>query len=324
MASRQRRRSARTIAAAAMTAQSTPSLPSQVTALTAVTSADWPAIRLFSWPAAPWSADSSGGHCKRTRMSTIVKTAAEPMTAVSGVICRRVRSGMRSDMNGTVPTPRALTPAGVGLASEPALGGGPATGCVGEAMPGFVLPGPRVDVRRAADAVLHAPAGFLDHPSIEPCAGHDGEVLAVHRTGVQQPALPAQPYPHRLGQVGGDPQVPREQIRRAGRQDRQHSLRPGHGVDAALDRPVAAPDEYHLSAVRQRAAGALGCLAALRHLQPERIGNALPRQHLTKLPQAAAEILASVCHNSDPPHAGASVFPVAAGRAGVIAGRPGG
>jgi hypothetical protein len=68
-------------------------------------------------------------------------------------------------------------------------------------------------------------------------------MLAVHRSGIEWAALPVQPDPHGLGEIGGDLQVLGQEVRRPGRQDGQDGLRPGHGVDAALDRPVAAPDE---------------------------------------------------------------------------------
>ena len=188
-------------------------------------------------------------------------------------------------------------------AGDPALEELPAIHLDGRLHPGCAeVPGPRVDVCRAAEAVLHPPAGVLDHPCVEPGASHHREMLAVHRSGVQQALLTVQPGPYGLGEVGRDLQVRREEIRRAGRQDRQHGLRPGHGVNAALDRPVAAPDEDHLSAQSQRAASALRRFAALRHLVPERISNALPRQHLPKFPQTATEALTSVRYNSDPPH----------------------
>ena len=169
------------------------------------------------------------------------------------------------------------------------------------------VPGPGVEVRRAADPALHSPVGFLDHPGVESRAGHHREMLAVHRSGVERAALPVQPDPHGLGDIGGNLQVLRQEVRRPGRHDGQDGLRPGHGVDAALDRPVAAPDEQHLGALRQRAAGVFRCLAALRHLVPERIGHALPRQHPPELPQAALGALARVCHDSDRPHDPASV-----------------
>jgi hypothetical protein len=169
------------------------------------------------------------------------------------------------------------------------------------------VPGPRVKIRRPADAVLHPPVGLLDHAGVEPRAGHHREMLAVHRPGVQRAAIPVQPDPHRRGEVGGNMQVRREEIRGAGRKDRQHRLRPGHGVDAALDRPVAAPDEDHLGAVRQRPASILRRLAALRHLIPQRIGDSLPRQHLPQLPQTATEVLACVRHHRDRLHGMASM-----------------
>ena len=53
--------------------------------------------------------------------------------------------------------------------------------------------------------------------------------------------IPVQADPHRLGEVGRDFQVGRQQIRCAGWKDRNDGAGPGHGIDAALDRPVAPP-----------------------------------------------------------------------------------
>jgi len=145
------------------------------------------------------------------------------------------------------------------------------------------VPGPRVEVRCPADTVLHPPVGLLDHAGVETCTGHDREMLTVHRSGIQRTAVPAQPDPDRLGEAVRNTQVRGQQVRRAGREDREHGLRPGQRVDAALDHPVAPPDEDHVSAVRQRAAGVFGCLAALGHLIPERVGESLPRQHRPEL-----------------------------------------
>jgi len=132
------------------------------------------------------------------------------------------------------------------------------------------------------------------------------------RARIQRTTFTLQPDPHCLGEIGRNLQVRRKEIRRTGRKDGKDNLRPCHRVDTALDHSVASPYEDHLSALRQRVASVLGCLAALRHLIPKRIGQTLPRQHLPKLPQTATEALARVRHNSDCPHGMASVF--AAGR----------
>src|SRR6266536_2706917 len=107
------------------------------------------------------------------------------------------------------------------------------------------------------------------------------------RARIQRTTFTLQPDPHRLGEIGRNLQVRRKEIRRTGRKDGKDNLRPCHRVDTALDHSVASPYEDHLSALRQRVASVLGCLAALRHLIPKRIGQTLPRQHLPKLPQTA-------------------------------------
>ena len=79
--------------AAVITVHSTPLLPRKVTALTTLTSVAFPAIRLLMLAAAPWSADSSGAHCRRTAMSRTAKTSAATVTVTSGVrrCCRIAR-----------------------------------------------------------------------------------------------------------------------------------------------------------------------------------------------------------------------------------------
>src|SRR6266536_3019827 len=99
------------------------------------------------------------------------------------------------------------------------------------------------------------------------------------RARIQRTTFTLQPDPHRLGEIGRNLQVRRKEIRRTGRKDGKDNLRPCHRVDTALDHSVASPYEDHLSALRQRVASVLGCLAALRHLIPKRIGQTLPRQH---------------------------------------------
>jgi hypothetical protein len=113
------------MAAAPTTVHSTPSLPSQVTALTTATSVALPAIRPLIPAAAPWSADSSGAHRKRTSTSRTAKISAAAVTAASGVRLRRWRPRARDDMNPKLPTPHEFTP----CTFTPCIGGfGPAKG----------------------------------------------------------------------------------------------------------------------------------------------------------------------------------------------------
>ena len=150
------------------------------------------------------------------------------------------------------------------------------------------------------------PASLIMRASSEPRASHDREVLTVQRAGIESAGLAFQPDPHRLREVGRDLQVRRQEIGRASGQDGQDSVRPGHRIDAPLDGPVAAPDEYHLSALRQGTARVFRCLPAFRHLVPERVGDAFPRQYLPELTQPATETLTSVSHHRDHGHAIAS------------------
>src|SRR5215468_5640172 len=110
MASRHCRRIASTTAAAPTTTHSTPLLPSQVTALTTATSVAFPAIRPLIPAAAPWSAASSGAHCRRTRTSRTAKISAAAVMAASGVRLLHRRSRTRDDMNPKLPTPQWFTP----------------------------------------------------------------------------------------------------------------------------------------------------------------------------------------------------------------------
>src|SRR5712691_807813 len=91
------------IAAAPMTVHSTPPLPRKVTALTTATNVVSPAIRLLMSAAAPWSAESSGAHCTRTRMSKSAKTIAATVTTISGARLRRWRSRVPVGTGGNCP-----------------------------------------------------------------------------------------------------------------------------------------------------------------------------------------------------------------------------
>ncbi len=76
-------------------------------------------------------------------------------------------------------------------------------------------------------------------------------------------------------------------------------VRAGEHVDAALNHPVAAPGEDELGALVERAANLRGRLAALRHLAPERVVDALGCEDAAKLGQPAAERLAGVRDDGD-------------------------
>ena len=126
---------------------------------------------------------------------------------------------------------------------------------------------------------------------VEAGAGHDGEPLAVEAADVELPPLPAQADEDGLLDVLRDAEVGREQVRGAGREDRERRVRAGHRVDAALHRAVAAPDEEQLGPLGQGTLHLLRREAALRHLDPQRIGHSLALQLAPQLGQAAAERL---------------------------------
>jgi len=124
-------------------------------------------------------------------------------------------------------------------------------------------------------------------------------MLTVHRADVHAAVVSVQPDPHRLGDVVRDLQVLRQEVRRSCGQDRHRRVRPGDGVDAALDGAIAAPDEQHVNAPGSRATRVLGCAAALGYLVPPRSGHAFGGQDLPKIGQATAEALARVRHHGD-------------------------
>ena len=102
------------------------------------------------------------------------------------------------------------------------------------------------DVGDATEAVLQAPFRLLDHRGVEAGAGHDGEPLPIEAAEVEHMAVTAEADRHGLLDVLRDAEVGREQVRSAGRENRERRVRAGHRVDAALDGAVAAPDEEQL------------------------------------------------------------------------------
>src|SRR5437763_8102354 len=110
------------IVAAPITVQSTPLLPSQVISLTAATSVALPAIRLLISVAAPWSAASSGAHCRRTRMRRTAKTSAAAVTMTSGVRRRRRRSRVSAERAVELPAVRSFTLIAPDVAAETGAG----------------------------------------------------------------------------------------------------------------------------------------------------------------------------------------------------------
>src|SRR4029077_11685948 len=111
------------------------------------------------------------------------------------------------------------------------------------------------------------------------------EAFAVEPTDIEFAPLTAEADQDRLLDVLRDAEVRRQQIGGAGRQDREWRLRAGHRVDRALDRPVAAPDEEQIGAVRERTLHLLRREAALRYLDPDRIGDALALELPSELHQ---------------------------------------
>ena len=149
-----------------------------------------------------------------------------------------------------------------------------------------------------------------------------GPILRAAATGAHLPglvtdAVPADvelPARAREADLDGsldrprDAQVGREQVGGPRRDHRDPGLRPDHRVDAALHHAIAAPHEDQLCARLQCAPNLLRRLAALRHLDPERIVDAMPRERAAKLGQTALQRLPGVSHHRDPGHALSSTF----------------
>ena len=76
----------------------------------------------------------------------------------------------------------------------------------------------------------------------------------------------------------------------------------GQRVDAPLHGPVATPREDQVGALVESAAGTLVRLAALRHLVPERVGDALGGEDPPQLVETTAETLARVGHHGHRRH----------------------
>jgi hypothetical protein len=102
-----------------------------------------------------------------------------------------------------------------------------------------------------------------------------------------------------LCDVDGNAEVAREQVRRSGRDDHERCIRAGDDVDAALHHSVSAPGDDHVRARRERVPHSLRRRLALRHLVPDWIDDALARQRVPELGQAAAQGLAGMCDDRD-------------------------
>ena len=158
------------------------------------------------------------------------------------------------------------------------------------------------DVRGSAESVLQRSVGVADHQRVEAGAGHHREVLAVDLADVETPPVAVQADRDRGADVLRYLEVRREQVRGAGRDDRERDVGAGHRVDAALHHAVAAPHEDQVGAGGERLADALRRHLRLRHLEPQRIDDAGGRQLVAQLAQAAAERFPGVCHHCNAAH----------------------
>ena len=136
---------------------------------------------------------------------------------------------------------------------------------------------------------------------VEAGAGHHGEVLAVHHAEVERPASAVEADLHGLLDRGGDAEVGGQQVGRAGGQDRHVDRLAGDGVEAALHRAVAAPDEDEVGALAHGLLHRGRRLPALRDLEPQRL-DALVGEDGAQLVEAAAHRLLGVAHHGDGGH----------------------
>ncbi len=167
--------------------------------------------------------------------------------------------------------------------------------------------------------VLQPAVGATDHVGVEAGAGHDREPLAVHADRVDAPARAVQPGHHGPFDVFRQPQVGREQVGRPGRDDGHRRVGSGQHVHTALRHAIPAPHEEQVDTLREQALDLLRRLAALVHLGPERVADAVRGERAAKLGQAAVERLARVCDDADPVHAAVVRLVVAASAARAAA-----
>ena len=161
-------------------------------------------------------------------------------------------SGRASGNRSTPPkmSPRLPSRTQVAL---PSYQSAPSTSISASNAVGAQVARPAPQVRGAADPLLEV-VGVADHRRVE-ARRRPSRRSAPRRSGRRR-AAPVAPEPDGDGalDVLRDPEVRREQVRRAGRDDRELAPRAGEHVDAAPHRPVAAPREHELGALVQRAA----------------------------------------------------------------------
>ena len=127
-------------------------------------------------------------------------------------------------------------------------------------------------------------------------------MLAVEAADVESAPLATKPDRDRLFDVLRDVEIRGEQVRGAGRQDRERRVGAGERVDAALHGPVAAPGEEELGALVKCTLHLFRGVAALRYLDPERIVDSLAREFPPEFGQAAAEGLPGMGDDRDLRH----------------------
>ena len=81
------------------------------------------------------------------------------------------------------------------------------------------------DVGGTPEAVFERAVRVPDHRGVETGAGHDGEPLAVEAADIELPPITAETDRDRLLDVLRDPEVRREQVRGAGREDGKRDVR---------------------------------------------------------------------------------------------------
>ena len=159
---------------------------------------------------------------------------------------------------------------------------------------------PGQHVREPPGPVLQPAVCVIDHLCVESGPGHDGEVFAVQLAEVEPAARTVEGYAHGLRQVGRDTEVAGELVRGAGWDDRDGGVRAGEPVHAPLNHAVAAPHEYQIDTVLERAPGPLARLAALGHLVPDGVVEPFVCDQLPEFVETATDGLLPVGDDGDP------------------------
>ena len=135
-------------------------------------------------------------------------------------------------------------------------------------------------------------------------ASKPAPAITAKRSPLNRPASrrtrrPRRPTPTASG-YAWDAEIRGEEVGGSGGDDREHGLRCRRARRRSAAPSVAAPGEHKVGPLVDRPAKLGRSLAALRHLGPEGVGDALGREHAAQLGQPAAERLPRVRDDGDP------------------------